>query len=362
MREVLVLVGTRKGAFLLSSDRERRDWRIEGPLLKGWEVSCMEVDARGDTPTIYAGVGHFVYGATIHRSRDLGKTWEQLEARPAYEPGSEKKLNRIWSITPGRPGEEGTLYAGIDEAGLFRSRDSGETWEPLDGLNRHATREAWSPGAGGLCCHTVLLDPNDSQRLWVGISAVGSFRSDDDGATWELVTDGLPVAVEDGEHAGVGSCVHKMVLDPEQPDVLYQQNHQGVLRSRNGATSWERIENGLPSQFGFPMVMHPRDGRTLYTIPLESDEYRLPIDGRLAVYRTRDGGDSWTALREGLPVDSYQGVLRNAMAVDPLDPCGVYFGTTGGQVYASADEGESWREIPCNLPRIASVTALVPGA
>ncbi|MEM8932971.1 MAG: exo-alpha-sialidase [Acidobacteriota bacterium] len=358
MHDVLVMIGTRKGAFFLWSDRERQTWRVDGPLLKGWDVSCLEVDRRGE-PTLYAGVGHYVYGATIHRSTDWGATWTQLEARPTYAEGSGATLERIWSITPGRPTEPDVLYAGIADAGLFRSTDHGESWQGFDGLNQHATRSSWGPGAGGLCCHTVLLDPDNLDRLWVGISAVGAFRSDDGGATWQLKTDGLSIVSPSEEHAGVGSCVHRMVLDPEQPDHLFQQNHQGVYRSTDGGDRWQAIETGLPSRFGFPMVMHPRDGRTLYTVPLESDEYRMAIDGRLAVYRTRDAGDSWSACRDGLPEHCYQGVLRGAMSVDTLDPCGVYLGTTGGEVYWSADEGDTWQAIPCRLPRIGSVTAVV---
>ncbi|MEM7584086.1 MAG: exo-alpha-sialidase [Acidobacteriota bacterium] len=357
MSEVLVMVGTQKGAFFLWSGEERREWRIEGPILKGWEVSCLEVDPRRE-PTIYAGVGHYVYGATIQRSTDWGKTWEQLEARPRYAEGAEQKLNRIWAIAPGRPEEPETLYAGIDEAGLFRSTDLAESWQALDGLNQHPTRSAWGPGAGGLCCHTILLDPANAERMWVGISAVGAFRSDDGGTTWQLRNDGLSVAAPSEEHPQVGSCVHNMVLDPSQSDLLYQQNHQGVFRSSDGGDSWQRCENGVPSQFGFPMVMHPRDGRSLFIVPQESDEYRMAIDGQLAVYRSRDAGDSWHACTQGLPGNCYQGVLRNAMAVDPLDPCGVYFGTTGGQVFWSADEGDSWQAVPCQLPRIASITAV----
>ncbi len=358
MQEVLVMVGTQKGAFFLWSDPDRREWRVEGPHLKGWEVTCLEVDSRRE-PTIYGGVGHYVYGATIQRSTDLGATWTQLESRPAYAEGANAKLNRIWAIEPGRPDEPDTLYAGVDEAGLFRSTDLAESWQSLDGLNQHSTRSAWGPGAGGLCCHTIILDPDNSKRMWVGISAVGAFRSDDGGATWQLRNEGLEIAAPSEEHPEVGSCVHKMVIDPKQPNLLYQQNHKGVFRTTDGGDTWHRIENGLPSRFGFPMVMHPRDGRSLYIIPQESDEYRMAIDGQLAVYRTRDAGDSWTACNNGLPSGCYQGVLRNAMGVDVLDPCGIYFGTTGGQVYFSADEGDSWQAIPCQLPRIGSVTAMV---
>ncbi|REJ81100.1 MAG: exo-alpha-sialidase [Acidobacteria bacterium] len=354
----LVMVGTQKGAFFYRSDPRRDRWEIEGPYLEGWEVTTIGVDGRGERPVLYAGVGHFVYGPTVHRSDDLGATWRQLEARPSYPGDSGFSLNRIWTIVPGRDSQPGVLYAGVDEAGIFRSDDDGASWQGLDGLNRHPTRAAWGPGAGGLCCHTILLDPHDDRRLWVGISAVGTFRSDDGGETWQVKTDGLPIIEPREDHPGVGSCVHRMVLDPEDSNNLYQQNHQGVFRSRDAGDSWQRIESGVPSTFGFPMVMHPRDPKTLFVVPQKSDEQRTAIDGRLAVYRTSDGGDSWAALRSGLPDHTFQGVLRGAMATDALDPCGIYFGTTGGQVFASADAGESWRPLPGALPRISSVTAI----
>lgn len=361
MNQVLLMVGTQKGAFFLRSDGQRHDWKIDGPHLKGWDVSCLELDQRA-SPTLWAGVSHFIYGATIQRSNDLGASFTQMEARPSYDEGSGRTLNRVWAIAPGRASEPQTLYAGVDEAGLFRSSDSGESWQGLEGLNSHPSRPAWGPGAGGLCCHTILLDPTDDARMWVGISAVGTFRTDDGGDTWQVKTSGLPVIEPNPEHPGVGTCVHRMVLDPSNPEVLYQQNHQGVFRSNDAADSWQRIETGLPSQFGFPMVMHPRDSKTLFIVPQESDEYRMSIDGQLSVYRSKDGGESWEERRKGLPDSSYQGVLRGAMSVDDLDPCGVYFGTTAGQVFHSNDEGESWQALPCQLPRINSVSVAVVDA
>lgn len=357
MARVLVMVGTQKGAFFLRSDAERRDWTIQGPLLKGWEVCHIELDARRE-PVLYAGLGHGVYGPGILVSRDMGQNWTPLENGPVYAEGSGRKLERVWSVTPGPADEPDVLYAGVAQAGLFVSRDLGQSWQPLDGLNQHPTASEWTPGAGGLCCHTILIDPGNKRRLWVGISAVGVFRSDDEGATWEVKNRGLPIAVKAKEHEGIGSCVHKMVLDPKNPDLLYQQNHQGVFRSTDAGDSWQRIESGLPSRFGFPMVMHPRDSRTLYVAPMESDEYRFPEDGRLRVYRTRDGGDSWQPLSAGLPEDSsYAGVLRHAMATDGLDEAGIYFGTTGGQVFYSRDNGDRWQALPYVLPRVMSVTA-----
>lgn len=358
MSRVLVLVGTQKGAFLLWSDAERRQWEVEGPLLRGWEVTTLAWDSR--TAAIWGGVSSYVYGATVHVSRDLGKSWEQVEKGPAYGEEAGRRLERIWTVVPGRADEPGLLWAGVAEAGLFRSEDGGETWSGVPGLNDHPTREEWSPGAGGMCCHTLVRDPVDARRMWAGISAVGVFRSDDDGATWTPRNEGVPRVSPSEKFPEIGSCVHKIVVSPVVPDLLYQQNHAGVFRSRDGADSWERIEQGVPCSFGFPMVMHPHDPDTLFVIPQESDEYRFFPQSRAAVYRTRDGGDSWHALTAGLPEEPVvQGVLRGAMATDSLASCGVYFGTTGGEVFYSADAGESWARMPCRLPRISSVAAVV---
>ncbi len=359
MAKVLVMVGTRKGAFFLWSDEARREWRVEGPLIKGWEVGNLALDRRGEE-AIYAAVGHFVYGPTIQVSRDRGRTWTQIEHGPLYGEEAGSKLNRIWTIVPGHPSEPQVLYAGVDEAGLFVSRDGGVSWREIESLSRHPTRSEWSPGAGGMCCHTVLIDPEDKDRMWVGISAVGVFRTEDGGVTWEVKNEGLPIAVDSKEFDNVGSCVHRIVLAPDQSGVLYQQNHMGVFRSTDGADSWQAIQSGLPSEFGFPMVMHPADSKTLYVVPLESSEYRFFLGGKPAVYRTRDGGESWQGSSTGLPAgDTYTGVLRHSMAADGLEDCGIYFGTSGGQVFYSRDAGEAWQAIPVQLPRIQSVIVAV---
>ena len=356
MPTVTLYCGTRKGLFVLESDADRTDWTIAEPALKGWEVQDVCYDDRTD-PRLFAAVGHLVYGPTVHRSDDGGRSWEQVEASPAYD--GDRELNRVWTVVPATAADPETLYAGVDEAGLFRSTDGGDTWHEVEGLSNHETREHWQPGAGGLCCHSILPHPTDPDRLWVGISAVGVFRTDDGGETWDLVNDGLAVAAPEDGHEPLGSCVHRLRLDPTDPDRLYQQNHLGVFRSTDGAGTWERIDDGLPSTFGFPLVLHPRDPETLYVVPLESDEHRLAIDGQPAVYRSTDAGDSWERCASGLPADSWVTVLRHAMAADPLDPAGLYVGTTGGRVFHSADAGDSWAAIDCHLPRVNGVTAVV---
>lgn len=358
MSTVALLVGTRKGAFVLESTEDRSEWAVRGPLLPGWDVANMVLDDRG-TPTLYAAVNHFVYGPTIHRSTDLGETFEQVESGPAVPEASDRELNQIWTITPGPADDRDCLYAGVDEAALFVTRDGGDTWSEVPGLANHPTREGWFPGKGGLCCHSICLDPTDRDRLWVAISAVGVFRTEDGGEHWTLCNDGLAVAAPDDEHDHLGSCVHRLVSDPTDPDRLYQQNHVGVYRTTDGADTWQRIDEGLPSSFGFPMELHPRDPETLYTVPLQSDEYRMAIDGDPAVYRSTDAGDSWERLADGMPTNAWVTVLRHALAVDDRNPAGIYVGTTGGSVYASADAGDTWRTLDVSLPRINSLSAAV---
>jgi photosystem II stability/assembly factor-like uncharacterized protein len=358
VEKVLLMTGTEKGAFLFRSDAKREKWEIEGPVLKGWKIFDLQLDTRGE-PAMYAAVNHFVYGPSIHISRDLGKTWEQLESGLRYGSDSPSKLRDIWCIVPGPVDEPEVLYAGVAEAGLFVSRDGGRHWEELKGLSEHHTRSEWEGGLGGLCCHTVQLHPTDKNRLWVAISAVGVFRTDDGGKSWRVKNDGLVIAVEAKIHKEIGSCVHRLVLDQKNPERLFQQNHRGVFRSVNGGDSWEKIENGLPANFGFPMVMNPHDTRTLFIIPQESDEYRFAKDGKLTVYRTADGGDSWHPMRKGLPDNCYVGIMRQAMAVDGLENCGVYFGTSGGQIFYSRNNGEQWQTMPLVLPKILSLSTAV---
>ena len=350
---LVVLVGTVKGAFFYVSDEDRQEWKLTGPHLPGWEVYSLCGDPSNGR--VFAGTCSFTYGATIRVSHDLGTTWEEAERSPAYPEKSGFKLNRIWQIVPGHASEPGTWYAGVEEAGLFVSRDDGRTWTELDGLTRHPTRPQWFPGNGGMCLHTILVDPTNSRRLWAAASAIGVFRSEDAGVTWKICNRGLPT-VPTGLPAEteVGRCVHKMVLDPEKPGVLYQQFHGGVFKSADAGESWQPIAQGLPSVFGFPMAVTPRG--ELFIVPLQSDEQRFVPQGALKVYRARDRGRTWKALAKGLPAEShYVGVLRDAMASDPLEPAGIYFGTTMGEVFGSADGGESWHQLPGPLPRITTV-------
>ena len=355
MARVVVFVGTEKGAFMLSSDEKREKWEIKGPLLPGWKIFHLQLDQRAE-PTLYACVNSFVYGPTINMSKDMGESWQQIENGPKYDEDAPGKLKDIWCVVPGRESEPETLYAGVADAGLFVSRDNGQNWQELEDIAQHKTRSEWIGGLGGLCCHSILLHPQNPNRMWVAISAVGVMRSDDGGKSFNIANDGLEIVVEAKEHKNVGSCVHRLVLDPKNPDRLFQQNHRGVFRSTNGGDSWERIENGLPSNFGFPIAVNPSDPNTVFIIELQRDYYRLPNNGELSVYRTTDGGDSWHPAKNGLPKNYYAGVLRQAMATDALPDCGVYFGTSGGQIYHSRNNGEDWQLMPGVYPRISSIT------
>lgn len=346
--QAMVMVGTRKGAFLLLSD-DRRSWETRGILLPGWEIMHMAYDGRDGT--LYAAGFSWPLGAAVARSKDLGETWEYSSKGLAYEDGD--KVTKVWHVEPGR--RPGHLYAGVEQAGLFESNDGGVTFSEVTGLRQVPTRSLWQPGNGGLCLHSICVDPDNAQRMWVAISAAGTYRTDDGGETWKPLNKGVQGDfLPEGQE--VGHCVHKLLYHPGQK-LLFQQNHQGVYRSVDLGETWERLDgNGLPSSFGFPAAIHSRDPQTYYVVPLKADMTRV-TDGGMAVWRTRDGGQSWHALREGLPAPAHLVSLREGMGVDGANPLGIYVGTTTGQVFASANEGESWSIAADFLPNILSVSA-----
>lgn len=351
-RKLVLLIGTVKGVFLYHTDERREEWTLTGPHLGGWEIFSLCGDERNGR--ILAGTGHFVHGPTIRTSRDFGKTWESVERDPRFAEGAKAELKHIWQIVPGHASEPGTWFAGVDDAALFVSRDDARTWTELTGLTNHPTRPRWMPGFGGLCLHSIVVDPENPRRLWVGISAVGVFRTDDGGETWKLCNNGLHnVAPEVIPDPDLGRCVHKMVGDPSRPGVLFMQFHGGVFKSEDAAESWVRISGGLPHDFGFPMAATPRD---LFVVPLLADDNRIVPDGALKVWRSRDRGRTWRAMTSGLPQkEHFVGVLRDAMTSDPLTPSGVYMGTTGGELFYSRDDGENWERLPASFPRITTL-------
>lgn len=339
-------VGTRKGAWL--ARRDGRNWDIEGPFLKGWEIGTFGRAASGRHLLTTSSSW---YGAAIHRSPDLAE-WTQVVDGPSYGDGSDHKLEAIWTIH----GVEGRLFAGVAEAGLFTSDDDGETWHPLSGFNGHPTRPGWQPGFGGLVAHRILHDADDPRRMWVAVSAVGVFFTDDGGGSWSLRNQGVGKTAPNDDFEDIGYCVHCLAADPGDADTIWRQDHNGVFRTTDGGTSWERIENGLPARFGFPLVRDEASG-ALFVVPQESDQYRLPPDGRLVVYRSLDGGDSWHAAAGGLSEEpTFDGVLRNAMDTD--GDGGVFLGTTGGDVWCSFEAGDGWERLPARLPRITSVAVI----
>lgn len=357
--QVQVLVGTKKGAFLLQSDAARTAWSLRGPFCETWPINHVVADA--GTNTIYAGGGNAWFGPAVWRSTDLGETWTHSSQGLAYPAGG-APVSSVWSIAH----RGGFLFAGVEPAGLFRSEDAGDTWTHVAGLQDHPTRRDWQPGGAGLILHSLVPHPNDERQVWVGISSAGVFHTADGGETWEPRNQGtrcdfLP---EGQRYPEFGQCVHCLVMAPGMPDRLYQQNHCGMYRSDDGGRHWTSIEAGLPSSFGFPAVAHPRDPSTLYLLPLNGDSAgRFVPDGMAAVWRTRNSGESWEALRSGLPQkNTFFGVLRQAMATDRLEPAGVYFGTNSGSLYASRDEGDNWTCIAEHLPAIASVETLVIGS
>ena len=350
---VLLLAGTRKGLFLLRGDDERRNWELDGPLLTGWSVFHAMQDPRDGELLVAAN--NWVYGGTVQRSRDLGRTWERSEGLGLPEE-SELKLEEVWHVEPGHATDPDTLFLGATPGVLFRSDDRGATWSVVRGLFEHPTRERWQPGAGGMCCHSVQIDPEDPQRMFAAISAAGTFRTDDGGDSWAPMNAGVAADFMPDPFPEVGQCVHKLLLHPGRRGRVWQQNHCGVYRSDDSGETWERLEgNGLPSGFGFPLALHPRDPDVAYVIPEEGAENRVTSDGRLGVFRTTDGGATWELASNGLPEPAWGAVMREGLASDRREPAGVYFGTQSGSVFVSSNEGDGWTEVARQLPPILSV-------
>jgi photosystem II stability/assembly factor-like uncharacterized protein len=365
MSSVRVLVGTRKGAFVLTSDGKRQRWNIAGPHFGGWEIYHMK-GSPVDPNRLYASQCSGWFGQQIQCSNDGGKTWEPVGNKFVYDgvPGTHMwydgtphpwEFKRVWHLEPSLTDPD-TVYAGVEDAALFRTTDGGKNWEELPGLRGHGTGAKWQPGAGGMGLHTILLDPSHPERIFIAISAAGVFRTDDAGKTWRPMNRGLKSKYIPDPNAEVGFCVHRIAMNRSRPDVLFMQLHWDVMRSDDAGESWLEVSGDLPTDFGFPIDVHAHEPDTVYVVPIKSDSEHYPPEGKLRVFRSRKGGNEWEPLTHGLPQsDCFVNVLRDAMAVDSLDKCGVYFGTTGGQVYASADSGDSWTPIVRDLPAVLSV-------
>lgn len=353
--EVCLLVGTRKGAFVFTSDSGRRTWKLAGPYLNGNEIYHMAYDRRNGTILASVSSGH--WGPTVAKSTDLGGDWKISKRPPAFPKGSGLSVARIWQIRPGPEGEPGLVYAGVEPACLFRSDDGGDTWKVNEALMNHKTRKKWQPGAGGLCLHTILIADPRPKRILVAISAVGTMRSDDQGETWKFQNKGVLADFLPNRYPTFGQCVHKLASNPATPDVILQQNHCGVYRSDDAGENWKDVRGNLPSRFGFPAVVDANEPRRFYVAPLEGDFSRIPPGGRFAVWASDSGGDRWTRSDSGIPEVSYFTVLRDGMVADQEDPCGLYFGTTTGQLFASRNQGDDWEKITDGLPPILSVSA-----
>ena len=365
MSGVRVLVGTKKGAFVLTSDGARKTWDVNGPHFAGWELYHLK-GSPVDPNRLYASQCSGWFGQLIQRSDDGGKTWQPVGNQFTYDgvPGTHQwydgtphpwEFARVWHLEPSLTDPD-TIYAGVQDAALFRSTDGGTSWHELRGLREHGSGPSWQPGAGGLCLHTILLDPSNANRMYIAISAAGAFRTDDGGATWKAINRGLKSEGIPKPEAEVGHCVHHIAMNGARPDVLFMQKHWDVMRSDNGGDSWYEVSGNLPTDFGFAIDVHAHEPETIYVVPIKSDSEHFPPDGKLRVFRSRSGGNEWEPLTKGLPQSNcYVNVLRDAMAVDALDSCGVYFGTTGGQVYVSPDSGETWTPIVQNLPAVLSV-------
>jgi hypothetical protein len=381
-KKVMVFVGTTKGGFIFTSDASRKTWQMSDILFKSWNMMHMRLDPRDNR--LHAAVSHFVYGPTTHYSDDFGATWTQAKQNPVIprpsksgrppstveeafrsEAGEEikdkpEKMIKVWNITPGRKEEANVLYAGAQPASLFISKDRGETWEINEGFFDHPHRGKFFPGNGGFCLHTILPDPSNINRIYIAMSTGGCYRTDDGGQTWKPFNKNVRADFNPDKYPEYGQCVHKMAMHPSNPNVLYQQNHCGIYRSDNAGEDWIDIgEDKLPTRFGFPIVVHPAEPKTIYVVPEESDEYHVSIDGELAVWRSRDAGDSWQKLTNGLPERAYVDVLREAMATDSFEDAGIYFGTNTGQLFYSRDAGDTWELLADFLPPIQSVETAV---
>ena len=365
MSGVRVLVGTRKGAFVLTSDGARKTWNVDGPHFPGWEMYHIK-GSPVDPDRLYASQSSGWFGQVIQRSDDGGKSWNPVDNNFAYDgvPGTHMwydgtphpwEFKRVWHLEPSLTDRD-TVFAGVEDAALFKSTDGGASWNELSGLRKHGSGAHWEPGAGGMCLHTIVLDPTNANRMFIAISAAGAFRTDDGGVTWTPINKGLRSAQIPDQDAEVGHCVHRIAMHASNPQRLYMQKHWDVMRSDDGGDNWHEVSGNLPTDFGFPIDVHAHEPETIYVVPITSDAHHFPPDGKLRVYRSRTGGNEWEALTNGLPQqDCYVNVLRDAMAVDTLDSCGIYFGTTGGQVYVSSDSGDNWTPIVHDLPAVLSV-------
>jgi photosystem II stability/assembly factor-like uncharacterized protein len=382
MSKVRVLVGTKKGAFILTSDGARKNWEVSPPHFMGWEVYHLK-GSPADPNVIYASQSSGWFGQIIQRSDDGGKSWntpgsnpEELKSPDGFPKGESNKFvydgnignhlwydgtphpwefKRVWHLEPSFS-DPNICYAGVEDAALFCTTDGGKSWRELASLRTHPSAPQWMPGAGGMGLHTILLDPKNPRRIFIAISAAGVFRTDDGGKTWKPVNRGLSSNFMPDPTAEVGHCVHRIAMHPSRPDVVFMQKHWDVMRTDNAGEHWSEISGNLPSDFGFPIEVHAHEPNTIYVVPIKSDSEHYPPEAKLRVYRSRSGGNEWEALTKGLPQkDCYVNVLRDASAVDSLEPCGIYFGTTGGQVYASADNGDSWQPIVRDLPAVLSV-------
>ncbi|MHB8637926.1 MAG: WD40/YVTN/BNR-like repeat-containing protein [Fimbriimonadaceae bacterium] len=382
MSRVRVLVGTKKGAFVCTADGQRKNWKIDGPHFGGWEIYHVK-GSPVDPNRIFASQSSGWFGQIIQRSDDGGATWtppgsspEELVSPQGWPQGESNKFvydgvagthrwydgtahpwefKRVWHLEPSLSDPD-AVYAGVEDAALFQSKDAGKTWSELSGLRTHATGQDWQPGAGGMCLHTILIDPSAPKRMWVAISAAGCFRTEDGGLTWKTANKGLRSEFMPEPEKEVGHCVHRIAFHPSKPDTLFMQKHWDIMRSDNAGDTWHEVSGNLPSDFGFPIDVHAHEPETVYVVPIKSDSEHFVPEAKLRVYRSRTGGNEWEALTKGLPQENcFTNVLRDAMAVDTLDDCGIYFGTTGGQVYVSPDGGDHWSAIGEHFPSVLSV-------